>query len=128
MPFFNNMLREMLAKAVDATISVRYHTGDPGSAGTTNLLGSADLGTSAPQIQSGSTGWTLDASLGRATRVDALSFGNAVRNLNGISHISMVKSGVVIGTRQLVSAFNVSQGIPVTLEGNTLILNVTSVD
>lgn len=128
MPLFNNLLRELVAKSVDAAITVRYHTGDPGTNGTANLLGSSDLSIPGPQIAAGASGWTLDATLGRATRTAVLSFGNAQRAITGISHISMVKGGAVIGTRALVEAFDAELGAPVSLTGGTLILNVTSTD
>lgn len=128
MAFFNNLLREMLAKGVDAAFTIRYHDGDPGSGGTENLLGAADLSVPEPEIAAGAAGWTLDGNLARATRVTSLSFGNALRALNGISHISMVKGGAVVGTRALADPFNAVLGSPISLNGNTLIFNITSTD
>ena len=86
-----------------------------------SALGSVD-------IPAGTTGWNIDGTLGRATVLTDLAFGNALEAITGVSWVSMFKGANFWAKRELVVAMDVDLGAPVTVTASTIVINVTSTD
>ena len=76
MAFETYGLTQMLTEIINGTITARLHTGNPGNAGTANLIATTTL--DRPAV-TGAASWTLtDITNGRRAQVNAdLDFGNA---------------------------------------------------
>ena len=122
----NAGLREMVVALVEDNMTIYLHTGDPGSAGTSNRVPSSAL---RPQTITGGSGWTVHGTRGRANVAANISFGNAGAAVTNVSWYSLFKGSTFIARRQLAgSGTNIANGAPVSLTGSTIVIEVTSSD
>ena len=126
MPIESFGLREAVAQNTESALTVYLHTGDPGTAGTTNRVAAGTLGSA--DIPAAGTGWTYHATLGRATMTTDLSFGNANAAVNGVSWISMFDGTDYFARRELAASVNIANGAPVSITASTMVIEYTSTD
>ena len=122
----NSGLREMILKAVDAAFTVYLHTGNPGVTGITNRVASTTL--PSRNISAGSAGWTIHGTQGRAEVTDDIDFGTAGAGVNSVSWYSLFKGGTFYARRALATSQDIAIGAPVTLAGDSIVIEVTSSD
>ena len=116
-------LNEAVNDAVADTITLRLHTGNPGSSGASNLITTSTL--SRPTI-AGNSGWSVSGA--SAMPASDPSFGTAGASISGISWISLFKGSIFWARRQLTSSVTVTSGDTVTLDASTLTITATSTD
>ena len=118
-------LREAIDGLIEDVITVYLHTGDPGSAGTSNRVASGSIGSTTIAATSG---WTKHATLGRATAASDLEFGSASAAVTGVSWISMFKGTNFFARRALSASKDVANGADVSIDAADVVINVTSTD
>lgn len=116
-------LNEAVMDAVAENITLRLHTGNPGTNGTSNLIATSTL--DRPVITGGS-GWSIVGAV--ATPTANPDFGVAGVAVNGVSWLSMFKGVDFWGRRELAAPMDVVLGAPVALTRTTLTVTASSVD
>ena len=125
MPYALSVLRADITDDIDDDITVYLNTGDPGADGLLNRVAAGVIGSA---TITATTGWTLHATLARATAAADPSFGDANGDRSGISWISMFKGSDFFASRALDASVDVIDGQPVRLDAATVVLERTSVD
>ena len=101
------------------TVTIKLHTGDPGSAGTDNAVSGAEEDVAA-------SGWS-DASSGRTANSSAVSFG--VLSTSGsttVSHYSLWDSSNLMGYDSLSADVTVAANESFSLNADTAAFNLSS--
>lgn len=127
MAFESYGLTQMLTEIINGTITARLHTGNPGNAGTANLIATTTL--DRPAV-TGAASWTLtDITNGRRAQVNAdLDFGNASQAVTGVNWMSWFEGNNYVARRELSASVDIANGAAVSITAATVRLEITSVD
>ena len=119
-------LNEAVVEAVGDVITVYLHTGNPGGSGTANRVPTGALG--GKDIPAGTSGWAIDASLGRAVAAANPDFGTAGEAVDNVSWMSMFKGTNFYARRALSASVDIALGAPVDLDKDTVVIDFNSTD
>lgn len=125
MPIATLVARAHIADDIDEGMTCYLHTGDPGlDDGTQNRVAGLSATITA------TSGWTVHATLARASNAAALDFGSAAMAVMGISHYSLFKTNKTDPTKEDLYATgllkrkkNVDSGATATLPIGSIEIN-----